>query len=91
MVLLLFAWRDIGMWIKKEIGNLEKIADKFRANDIYFKDLEIEERTMLNATGKILGELSRALLTYQYSDDEKKLEIRKKIVKLWEVTFDTWR
>jgi len=79
------------MWIKKEIGNLEKIADKFRANDIYFKDLEIEERTMLNATGKILGELSRALLTYQYSDDEKKLEIRKKIVKLWEVTFDTWR
>lgn len=82
------------MWnakIEKEIGNLEKIADKFRANDIYFKDLEIEERTMLNAAGKILGELSRALLIYQYSDDEEKLEIRKKIVKLWEVTFDTWR
>ena len=65
--------------IKEEIYNLEKIAEKLRENDIYFK-LEIEERTMLNAIGKILGELAGTLRVYQYKDDEEKLEIRKKII-----------
>jgi len=65
--------------IKRYKSMLRRIADTFRCNDAYFEDLDIEQRTLLNDAGKILGYIWSELTVYDHADDEKRIEIRRRM------------
>ena len=63
-------------------NRLQEVATVFRCNDIFFKGLDIEERTFLNDIGHIIGWLWYEMKTYDHADEEKKIEIRRKMHKI---------
>ena len=66
-------------WIKKRLTTLSIV---FRSSDIYFKKFDINEKRMLNDMGKIIQTLNRLYVEYGLSNDDKKLQIRRKIANL---------
>jgi len=56
---------------------LFKVAEAFRGNDMFFEDLSLEERTLLNDVGKILGIIHSELMGYRYANEDEKLKIRR--------------
>ena len=70
---------------------LGSIAEKFRHADVEFVELSLEDKKMLNDIGKILFSIWHILHVYDFSDENKKLEIRQKIADLNETLDETCR
>jgi len=70
---------------------LGSIAEMFRHADVEFVELSFEDKKMLNDIGKILFSLWHILHVYDFSDENKKLEIRQKIADLNETLDETCR
>lgn len=56
---------------------MDALASALREADLHFPDLDLEHKTLLNDTGKIIGILDTILVLYRYAPIEKQLEIRK--------------
>ena len=69
--------RKINMWFLD-------VGMKLRQSDIYYKDVDMNTKRMLNDLGKILQELARFISIYRHSDETKKLKIRRKIANIVE-------